>query len=110
MQKYNITLYESGQIGLADAWSYEQPAFDLDKYGLAADAVAVLHIPVMEQEFPVYLGATKENLAKGVAVLGQTSMPVSGTNTNCVIAGHRGYSGTAFFEKSKGYSRETSYT
>ena len=99
MQKYNRTLYESGQIGLSDAWSYEQPAFDLDKYGLAADAVAVLHIPVMEQEFPVYLGATKENLAKGVAVLGQTSMPVSGTNTNCVIAGHRGYSGTAFFRE-----------
>jgi sortase A len=36
-------------------------------------------------------------MAKGVAVLGETSLPVRGENTNVVIAGHRGYWGTAMF-------------
>ena len=36
-------------------------------------------------------------MAKGAAVLGETSLPVGGINTNCVIAGHRGYRGIAFF-------------
>lgn len=99
MCSYNEALYESGQDGLIDAWSYEKSAFDLTKYGLTTDVVGVLEIPAMEEELPVYLGATKENMAKGVAVLGQTSMPVGGKNTNCVIAGHRGYGGLAFFRE-----------
>lgn len=99
MQNYNNKLYENGQSGLTDAWSYEQAAFDFTKYGLSTEVMGVLHIPAMGEELPVYLGATEENLAKGVAVLGQTSMPVGGVNTNCVIAGHRGYNGVAFFRE-----------
>lgn len=99
MQNYNQKLYESGQSGLTDAWSYEQAAFDFTEYGLSTDVIGVLHIPAMGEELPVYLGATEENMAKGVAVLGQTGMPVGGVNTNCVIAGHRGYGGVAFFRE-----------
>ena len=99
MENYNQKLYESGQIGLTDAWSYEQAAFDFTKYGLSTEVMGVLSIPAMGEELPVYLGATEENMAKGVAVLGQTSMPVDGINTNCVIAGHRGYNGVAFFRE-----------
>ena len=97
MQRYNGALYESGQSGLTDAWSCEQAAFDFTEYGLSTEVMGVLRIPAMGQELPVYLGATEANMAKGVAVLGQTSMPVGGINTNCVIVGHRGYKGTAFF-------------
>lgn len=99
MQAYNRQLYATGQSGLVDAWSYEQPSFDLSGYGLETDVIGVLSIPAMEEELPVYLGATQDNLAKGVAVLGQTSMPVSGENTNCVIAGHRGYKGKPVFRE-----------
>lgn len=90
MKAYNEKLSSEGQSGLKDAWSYEQPVFNLQEYGLTDDVAAVLKIPAMDQELPVYLGATKENMAKGVAVLGQTSMPIGGMDTNCVIAGHRG--------------------
>jgi sortase A len=38
-------------------------------------------------------------MAKGAAVLGQTSLPIGGTNTNSVIAGHRGYKGSPFFRE-----------
>ena len=58
--------------------------------GIVAQIAGYLDIPAMEQRLPIYLGASMENLAKGVAVLGQTSMPIGGENTNCVIAGHRG--------------------
>lgn len=97
MQQYNQNLYESGQQDLRDAWSYEQPVFDLQDYGLSTDVIGTLRIPRMELELPVYLGASKENMARGAAVLGQTSMPLGGENTNCVLAGHRGYGGMAFF-------------
>ena len=52
--------------------------------------LAVLWIPRLNLELPVYLGASRENLAKGAALLGQTSMPLGGENTNTVIAAHRG--------------------
>ena len=36
---------------------------------------------------------------KGVAIMSQTSMPIGGENTNCVIAGHRGgYHGEQLFK------------
>lgn len=99
MQSYNTELYENGQSSLTDAWSYEQAAFDFTEYGLSNQVMGILCIPAMEEELPVYLGATEENMARGVAVLGQTSMPVGGANTNCVIVGHRGYKGTPFFRE-----------
>lgn len=99
MQKYNRSLFETGQSGLVDAWSYEQPAFDLKEYGLDTDIIGSIRIPAMEVELPLYLGATEENMAKGAVILGQTSMPVGGENTNCVIAGHRGYRSEAYFRE-----------
>lgn len=99
MQQYNEELYRSGQAGLSDPWSCEQAAFDFSRYGLDTDVLGVLRIPAMDQELPIYLGATQENMARGVAVLGQTSMPVGGTNTNCVIVGHRGYGSTPFLRE-----------
>ena len=46
---------------------------------------------------PVYLGALDDHLAAGAAVLGNTSAPIGGDNTNCVIAGHRGWRGADYF-------------
>ena len=57
----------------------------------------MLSIPAIELEMPVYLGASYDNMAAGAAVLGQTSLPIGGDNTNCVIAGHRGWNGAAYF-------------
>lgn len=97
MKNYNEEIYENGQSGLTDAWSYEQAAFDLSAYGVYDLPVAELRIPKMDVDLPVYLGASRENMARGAAQLGQTSMPIGGENTNCVIAGHRGSSAGKFF-------------
>lgn len=97
MQKYNEDIFSSGQKGLKDVWSYEQPSFDLSKYGIYDTVIAEIRIPKMDVDLPVYLGASWENMAKGATQLGQTSMPIGGKNTNCVIAGHRGSSSGRFF-------------
>ena len=51
----------------------------------------------MELTMPVYLGASDAHLAAGAAVLGNTSAPIGGNSTNCVIAGHRGWKGADYF-------------
>ena len=61
------------------------------------NVAAVIEIPRMDVELPVYLGATRENMERGAVQLGQTSLPVGGVNTNCVIAAHRGYRGIPMF-------------
>ena len=93
MQAYNEAIFADGQSGLTDAFAYENPPLDLTDYGYDEEVLAMLWIPRLDLELPVYLGASRENLAKGAALLGQTSMPLGGENTNTVIAAHRGYYG-----------------
>lgn len=97
MLAYNQRIWDEKQAGLCDPWSYQQPSFTLGEYGLGEEVFGVITIPALDLEMPLYLGATSAHMAKGAAHLSQTSLPVGGMNTNCVIAGHRGYSGAAFF-------------
>lgn len=90
MKLYNETLFKNGQKELSDPFSYEESSFDLSKYGLNDGIVGYIDIPKLDLHAPIYLGANEENMAKGVAQLGKTSLPIGGKNTNCVLAGHRG--------------------
>ena len=97
LQEYNRQLYTEKQCNLTDLEACETPAADLTAYGIEDEIIGVLEIPAMELTMPVYLGASDDNLAAGAAVLGNTSAPIGGTNTNCVIAGHRGWKGADYF-------------
>lgn len=97
MEAYNKAIFQNHQSGIVDAWSFRQSEFTLSDYGSIEDAVGYLTIDAMDIQLPLYLGATEENLSRGAAVLGQTSMPVGGENTNCVIAAHRGWKGIPMF-------------
>lgn len=97
MEQYNRRLYEEGQSGLKDAWSYQKSSFDLQAWGLQSNMIGYLEIPEIKVILPIYLGANKENMIHGAAHLSQTSLPIGGDNTNCVIAGHRGYAKAAMF-------------
>ena len=99
LENYNQELFETGQKNLNDPWSYRQNSFDLGQYGVETDVIAVLKIPAMDVELPVYLGANESNMAKGAAHLTETSMPIGGENTNCVIAAHRGWKGIPMFRE-----------
>lgn len=89
LQEYNRQIYTEKQCNLVDLEACEEPAADLTTYGIEDEIIGVLEIPAMELTMPVYLGASDAHLAAGAAVLGNTSAPIGGTNTNCVIAGHR---------------------
>lgn len=97
MTAYNETIWEQRQKGLCDPWAYEQPSFTLGEYGLEGEAFGVLTIPALDLAMPLYLGATEEHMAIGAAHLTQTSLPIGGINTNCVIAGHCGWRGATYF-------------
>lgn len=97
MMNYNRDIYLKGQENLNCEYAYEKPSFKLEDYGLDSEIFAVISIPVLELEMPVYLGATRKHMADGAALLSQTSIPMGGNNTNAVIAGHRGWSGASYF-------------
>ena len=97
MVRYNETIYTQGQTGLSCEYDYQKPSFRLSDYGLGDEVFGVISIPAMELEMPIYLGATEQHMANGAAHLSQTSLPIGGENTNCVIAGHRGYNGASYF-------------
>ena len=97
LQVYNRRIYVEKQSGLVDLEACEAPAADLTAYGIEDEIIGVLEIPDMELTMPVYLGASDAHLAAGAAVLGNTSAPIGGDDTNCVIAGHRGWKGADYF-------------
>ncbi len=95
--QYNVALLHSGQANLVDAFSYESMGISLT--GIADDLFGYIEIPSMDVTLPLYLGASEANMAKGATVLGQTSLPIGGNGTNCVIAAHRGYRGSPYFRE-----------
>lgn len=100
MEAYNSSLFTQEQAGLTGPAAYEAPGIDLSNYGLeVSNSVGYLHIPAIDVTLPLYLGASKAHMALGATVLGQTSLPIGGDNTNCVIAAHRGYSGIPYFRE-----------
>ena len=97
LQKYNHQLYAEKQCNLTDLEACEESAADLTAYGIGDEIIGVLEITAMELTMPVYLGASDVHLTAGAAVLGNTSVPIGGDSTNCVIAGHRGWRGADYF-------------
>lgn len=94
---YNLQLLSAQREALSSSLDYIHPQLTLADYGLDSEVFGIISIPKLNLEMPIYLGASSSNLSKGAAVLGQTSLPMGGTNTNCVIAGHRGWNGADFF-------------
>ena len=97
LQEYNRQLYAEKQCNLTDLEACEESAADLTAYGIGDEIIGVLEITAMELTMPVYLGASDAHLAAGAAVLGNTSAPIGGDNTNSVFAGHRGWRGADYF-------------
>ena len=85
---YNAQLVKKQPASLT-ASGMNSPALALSDYGWEEDVFATLSIPSAGIETPLYLGASRSNLTKGGVILGQTSLPIGGENTHCVIGGHR---------------------
>lgn len=99
MDAYNRQLYADGQSGLVDPSSYEQPDFRLSDYGIDSDVLGYISIPAIAVKLPIYNGASQENMTRGATYLANTSLPVGGENTNCVIAAHTRHKGIPMFKR-----------
>ena len=95
-EDYNYNLYVNEQERLSEE-SITLPALRLSDYGYEPEVFGYISIPAAEIESPLYLGASSANLNQGAAILGQTSLPIGGENTHCVIAGHRSWNGAIKF-------------
>lgn len=99
LEKENEELFREKQKNLSQKSAYEKSKIDLSAYGLKETYIGFIKIPKMNVQLPIYLGASEEHMKKGAVHLTETSYPIGGENTNCVIAAHRGYSKTAMFRE-----------
>ena len=95
MEKYNEEL--GGEMAAVDP-------FATDDYAAAESFIddpdgvfAFLRIPKLDLYQPIYMDASKVNLAKGVAHIMGTDMPGLSPGLRPVIAGHRGYYQSVMF-------------
>lgn len=97
MVAYNEAIYADGQSGMVNLQSFEIPAFILRDYGLEDEVFGVISVPAIELNMPIYLGASRDNMAVGAALMTETSLPIGTPNSNAVICGHRGWNGASYF-------------
>ena len=71
--------------GTEEIWDYEDQLVLED-----SDVMAYLEIPSLDIKMSVYHGSSSEVLAAGVGHLADTSLPVGGASTHCVLTAHSG--------------------
>ena len=54
------------------------------------DVLAIIKIPKIDIELPIYRGTNAETLEQGIGHLRNTSLPVGGESSHCVLTGHTG--------------------
>lgn len=96
---YNASLLGGGQDAMLHRADVEQFALNALDYGSSENIIGTIQIPRMEIELGLYLGANSENMAKGAAIFGMTSLPLGQESENAAIAGHRGWRGAPMFRE-----------
>ncbi len=97
LEQYNERVAR-GEVSIAaDPFSFDEAIDTFGSQGLDDGLIGYIEIPTMDCSMPLYLGSTKEHMAKGATVVSGSSAPIGGLSSNCVIAAHRGYGSAAMF-------------
>lgn len=96
-KRYNESIVADGQVGLNSLQATENFDFDTRKYGFSENVIGAIWVPRLDVQLALYLGANTDNMSRGGAIFGKTSIPMSEGSANSAIAGHRGWRGAAFF-------------
>ena len=97
LTKENEKLYNERQAGFLNKGSTAETLINLRDYGFENNIFGFIEIPSINITLPIYFGASDENMRLGATQLTGTSYPIGGTNTNSVIAAHRGFYKTEMF-------------
>lgn len=85
---YNKKIYENGMIDYSNPDAVEGYNDILDVSGTGI--MGYISIPKINVELPIYHGTSDGVLQVAVGHLEDSSLPVGGENTHCVLSGHRG--------------------
>mgnify|MGYP004524091267 CR=1 FL=1 len=99
LQRYNEQVRSGMGAAVGDPFGLDASEGSLSSAGLSDTPVGRICVPAMDCDLPLYLGASQEHLALGAGVVSGTSAPIGEVDSNCVIAGHRGYSNVLFFRE-----------
>lgn len=77
--------------------SYDDGSGYSSALDVGTEAFAFIKIPKINVELPVYKGTSELTLEKGIGHLRNTSLPVGGKSTHCVLTGHTGLPSTMLF-------------
>lgn len=61
------------------------------------EALGYITIPKIDVNLPIYNGTSQDVLSKGVGHIEQSSYPLGGESTHCVLTGHRGLPSAVLF-------------
>ncbi len=99
-EKYNASL--TGTIVLTDPFdkaAYEQIGAHYEEtLDIGGGLMGYVDIPKINVYLPIYHGTSEEILSIGAGHLANTSMPIGGIGTHCVITGHSAYPSKTFFD------------
>lgn len=90
-REYNLKLF---QTGVLDKRNYKK---QLNLLGTGI--MASLEIPRIGVKLPIYHGTEEGVLKEGAGHMQETSLPIGGENTHCVLAGHSGMSSAKMFTR-----------
>ena len=88
LKAYNEKVRDGEGDAINDPFAFDDDS--LAKLGLPDGIVGSLDIPAMGVTLPLYLGSSYDHMAQGATVVAGTSMPLGETDSNVVIAAHRG--------------------
>ncbi len=99
---YNRRLADGTGVSLEDAFAeaqaedkYYDEILDTDDEGI----MAVIEIPEIQVQLPVYHGTSEDILQRGAGHLKGSSFPVGGDSTHACISAHRGLPGKEMFTR-----------
>ena len=99
--RYNEMLWQANGIivgnmeqGILGEESYQEQ-LNLSGTGM----MGTISIPKINVNLPIYHGVEEEVLVNGVGHLPESSLPVGGGNTHCILTGHRGLPNAKLFTR-----------
>ena len=94
--KYNDQL---STVVSAESTESESSAVSYADLVDVGESLGYITIPKIDVNLPIYSGTSDDVLAKGVGHMEQSSYPLGGESTHCVLTGHRGLPSAQLFTK-----------